>query len=45
MELVNYKGENYPLFQRNGNASQISIPFALHFCNGICYDIVFCKEE
>jgi predicted SAM-dependent methyltransferase len=45
MEVVNFDGKNYPLFQTKGNASQFSIPFALHFCKGHGYDIGFCKEE
>jgi hypothetical protein len=45
MEIINFDSENYPLFQTKGNASQFSIPFALHFCKGKGYDIGFCKEE
>ena len=45
MELVNFKDDNYPFFQTQGNASQFAIPFALHFCKGKGYDIGFCKEE
>lgn len=45
METINFKGENYPMFQTKGNASQFAIPFALHFCKGTGYDIGFCKEE
>ena len=45
MEIVNFKGDNYPKFQTLGNASQFSIPFALHFCKGVGYDIGYCKEE
>ena len=45
MEFVNFKGIHYPIFQTKGNASQFSIPFALHFCKGTGYDIGFCKEE
>lgn len=45
MEIVDYLGNKYPLFQTKGNASQFAIPFALHFCKGIGYDIGFCKEE
>ena len=45
MEIINFEGENYPLFQSKGNASQFSIPFAIHFCKGTGYDIGFCKEE
>ena len=45
MEFVVFEGEKYPFFQTKGNASQFSIPFALHFCKGKGYDIGFCKEE
>ena len=45
MELVEFKDQKYPFFQTQGNASQFSIPFALHFCKGNGYDIGFCKEE
>jgi predicted SAM-dependent methyltransferase len=45
MELVEFKGDKYPLFQSFGNASQFAIPFALHMCKGKGYDIGFGKEE
>ena len=45
MEIINFEGDKYPLFQTKGNASQFSIPFALHLCKGKGYDIGFCKEE
>jgi SAM-dependent methyltransferase len=45
MELIEFENSKYPLFQSKGNASQFSIPFALHFCKGNGYDIGFCKEE
>ena len=38
-EAVFYKGEYYPKFQTEGNASQFAIPFAKHFCSGVGYDI------
>ena len=39
MNTIHYKGENYPIFQTEGNASQFAIPFAKHFCKGVGYDI------
>ena len=39
MNTIHYKGENYPEFQAEGNASQFAIPFAKHFCKGVGYDI------
>lgn len=45
MEWIEFKDEKYPLFQSKGNASQFSIPYALHYCKGDGYDIGFCKEE
>jgi SAM-dependent methyltransferase len=45
MNIIEYKNEKYPFFQTLGNASQFSIPFAKHFCQGVGYDIGFCKEE
>lgn len=45
MEVIEFKENTYPKFQSLGNASQFSIPFALHFCSGHGYDIGFCKEE
>ena len=45
MEFIYFEGNKYPFFQKEGNASQFSIPFALHFCKGKGYDIGFCKEE
>ena len=45
MDLIEFNGKIYPLFQSLGNASQFAIPFAKHFCNGVGYDIGFCKEE
>ncbi len=45
MEFVEFNNKHYPKFQSLGNASQFSIPFAVHFCKGYGYDIGFCKEE
>lgn len=39
MDLVQYRGKNYPRFQTIGNASQFAIPFAKYFCQGQGYDI------
>ena len=45
MKLLEYESDKYPIFQCFGNASQFSIPYALHFCKGKGYDIGFNKEE
>lgn len=39
IDTIHYKGQNYPHFQLEGNASQFAIPFAKHFCKGEGYDI------
>lgn len=39
IDIVHYKGRDYPGFQTQGNASQFAIPFALHVCKGVGYDI------
>lgn len=39
MSTIQYKGEIYPAFQTEGNASQFAIPFAKHFCKGHGVDI------
>jgi SAM-dependent methyltransferase len=39
MKTIEYNNKFYPMFQAEGNASQFSIPFAKHFCNGKGYDI------
>lgn len=45
MELIEFRNVKYPKFQSLGNASQFSIPFAIHLCKGKGYDIGYCKEE
>ena len=45
MQTLEYKGDLYPEFQAQGNASQFAIPFAKHFCKGVGYDIGCCKKE
>ena len=45
MERIEFKGENYPLFQTLGNAAQFALPYAKFYCKGVGYDIGFCKEE
>lgn len=39
IDVINYKGENYPKFQSEGNAAQFAIPFARKVCKGVGYDI------
>ena len=45
IEKIEFKGCEYPKFQSLGNASQFAIPFALHVCKGIGYDIGCMKKE
>jgi len=45
MEVINFNGVDYPLFQAKGNASQFAIPFAKHFCKGRGVDVGFCNED
>ena len=45
MEWIEFKGKRYPKFQSLGNASQFAIPFALHYCKGVGYDIGFSKPD
>jgi SAM-dependent methyltransferase len=39
MNILTYKGRDYPHFQAEGNASQFAIPFAKHFCKGYGIDV------
>lgn len=39
MELIDFEGEQYPLFQASGYASRFALPFAKEYCKGIGYDI------
>lgn len=45
IEILNFKGEDYPSFQSKGFSSQFAFPFAKHVCKGVGYDIGFCKDE
>lgn len=45
MDLIYYKGQKYPEFQAKGYAAQFAIPFALHVCKGVGYDIGCMKKE
>jgi hypothetical protein len=45
MELIEYKGIKYPAFQAEGFSAQFAIPYALHVCKGIGYDIGCMKKE
>lgn len=45
MELLEYKNNQYPVFQAKGNAAQFAIPYAKHYCKGVGYDIGFSKED
>lgn len=39
IEIINYKGNSYPLFQSQGFASEFAIPFARKVCKGIGVDV------
>jgi predicted SAM-dependent methyltransferase len=45
VELIEFKGFQYPKFQSIGHASQFAIPFAKHVCTGFGYDIGCMKPE
>lgn len=45
IETIQYKGESYPSFQSEGNASQYAIPYAKKICKGFGYDIGCMKRE
>ena len=39
IKLIDYKGQRYPAFQAEGNASRFAIPFAKQFCQGTGIDV------
>jgi len=39
VETIEFNGIKYPKFQSTGNAAQFAIPYALHVCKGVGYDI------
>lgn len=39
IELIDFKGNNYPRFQSEGFAAQFAFPFAKKLCIGMGYDI------
>lgn len=45
IQTVSFKGQQYPKFQTEGNASQFAIPYAKHVCKGNGYDIGCMKRE
>jgi SAM-dependent methyltransferase len=45
MNILTYKGKDYPHFQAEGNASQFAIPFAKHFCKGYGIDVGCNRQE
>jgi len=45
MNILTYKGRDYPHFQAEGNASQFAIPFAKHFCKGYGIDVGCNRQE
>jgi predicted SAM-dependent methyltransferase len=45
IKTIKFREKNYPHFQCEGNASQFAIPYALHVCKGVGYDIGCMKKE
>jgi SAM-dependent methyltransferase len=45
IEIITYKGKEYPLFQSKGFASKFAIPYAEQLCKGEGYDIGCMKKE
>lgn len=45
IDLINYKGKDYPLFQAQGFAAKYAFPFAYEVCHGVGYDIGCMKKE
>jgi predicted SAM-dependent methyltransferase len=45
IKTIIFKGNVYPSFQAEGNASQFAIPYAKHVCSGDGYDIGCMKKE
>lgn len=45
IDTIEYKGNIYPKFQSEGNASQFAIPYALHVCKGKGVDVGCNKLE
>jgi hypothetical protein len=39
IKTIQYKTNNYPEFQTQGNAAQFAIPFAKHVCTGVGVDV------
>ena len=45
IDTINYKGEEYPMFQTTGFAAQFCFPFASKVCHGMGFDIGCAKKE
>lgn len=45
IKTIKFKGDSYPHFQAEGNASQFAIPFAKHACSGTGFDVGYMKPE
>ena len=45
IETILFKGDVYPAFQAKGYAAQFAIPYAMHVCKGLGYDIGCMKKE
>lgn len=39
IDVINFKGKDYPLFQASGFAARFAFPFAHEVCKGIGFDI------
>ncbi len=45
IDKIAYKGNIYPKHQALGNGTQFAIPYALHYCRGVGYDVGCMKKE
>ena len=45
IELIEYRGREYPSIQIEGNAAQYAIPYAQKFCKGTGVDVGCYKKE
>lgn len=45
MDLIHYKGLDYPSYQAQGYATKFAIPYAKQYCTGFGYDIGCMSED
>lgn len=45
IRTIEFAGEQYPIFQTDGNAARFTIPFALEVCTGVGYDLCYGRSE